>query len=61
VIDAELNIVTADVVGEDMSPCPMQGTGPVISVQIAPQYEAASFKKVFYQFCDHFVGVEWLN
>jgi hypothetical protein len=44
-----------------LSPRPMQGTGPVISVKVATQNEVASLKKVFYLFCDHIVRVNWLN
>ena len=60
-VNAELNIVTADVVGEDMTPRPMQGSGPVISIQVATQNEATSLKKVFYVFCDHIVTLKWFN
>jgi hypothetical protein len=52
----KLNIVTADVVGEDISPHLLQGTGPVVFVLVAHLKEAASFEEVPYAFCDHFVG-----
>lgn len=55
-VNAELNVISADMIGEYVAPRFMQGTSSIVLIQVASKNETSPFEKGLYTLCDHFLG-----